>query len=133
MCFEDELWRKKRDKAVALLNEYHVAGARIIIISAAFEPAVQKFAAKIGVDNTQGIGTQVTLTDSGLELAKTLTSREVKLEKLRAAIGTEQIDIALGDTFADIPLLEDAVEPIAVYPDKTLRKTALERGWKIIE
>lgn len=130
---EDELWLKKRDKAVALLNEYHMAGARIIIISAAFEPAVQKFATKIGVENTQGIGTPVTLTAAGLKLAKTLTSREVKLKKIRAAIGTEDLDVALGDTFADIPLLEEAVEPIAVYPDKTLHETALERGWKIIE
>ena len=130
---DSELWPKKRGKAVELLKKYHQNGAKIIIISAAYEPAVQKFAAKIGVDNTHGIGTSVTLTNSGLELAKTLTSREVKLEKLRALIGSQQIDVALGDTFADIPLLEEAVEPIAVFPDKILRQTAIERNWKIIE
>ncbi len=130
---DDELWLKKRDKVVELLQNYHQNGAEIIIISAAYEPAVQKFAARIGVDNTQGIGTPLTLTSSGLELAKTLTSREVKLEKLRALIGSQPIDVALGDTFADIPLLEEAVEPIAVFPDKTLRQTAIERDWRIIE
>lgn len=130
---DDELWLKKRDKAVDLLKEYHRKGAKIIIISAAYEPAVQKFAARIGAGNTNGIGTPVTLSDAGLKLAKTLTSREVKLEKLRALIGTRQIDIALGDTFADIPLLEEALEPIAVFPDKTLKQYALDRGWKIID
>jgi len=115
------------------LKDYHQRGAKIILISAAYEPAVQKFAAKIGAENTYGIGTPVIMTDSGIELAKKLTSREVKLERLRAMIGTQQIDIALGDTFADIPLLEDAAESIAVYPDKTLRQMALERGWKIID
>jgi len=130
---DGELWPKRRSKAVELLKKYHQNGAKIIIISAAYEPAVQKFAAKIGVDNTHGIGTPVTLTKSGLELAKTLTSREIKLEKLRALIGSQQIDVALGDTFADIPLLEEAVEPIAVFPDKILRQTAIERNWKVIE
>ena len=130
---EEELWLKKIEKSVDLLKNYHKSGAKIIIISAAYEPAVQKFAAKIGTENTLGIGTPVMFTGSGLELAKTLTSREVKLEKLRAAIGNEQVDLALGDTFADIPLLETALEAIAVYPDKILRQTALERGWKILE
>ena len=130
---DDELWVKKRDKAVKLLKNYHQNGAKIIIISAAYEPAVKKFAAKIGPENTHGIGTPVTLTDSGLVLAKTLTSREVKLERLRALIGDKRIDVALGDTFADIPLLEEAAKAIAVFPDKTLRQTAIERNWKIIE
>jgi len=130
---DEELWLKQRTEAVDLLKDYHQRGAKIIIISAAYEPAVQKFAALIGKENSFGIGTPVELTDSGIELAKMLTSREIKLEKLRDMIGNQQIDVALGDTFADIPLLEEAVEPIAVYPDNTLRQTALERGWKIID
>jgi len=129
----DELWLKKRDKAVDLLRDFQQQGAEIIIISAAFEPAVQKFARRIGLESTHGIGTPVTLTDSGLELAKTLTSREVKLQRLRKLIGDQPIDVALGDTFADIPLLEEAAEAIAVFPDKVLRETAIDRGWKIIE
>jgi len=129
---EDELWPKKRDKAVNLLKGYHQAGARIIVISAAYEPAVRKFASRIGSDNTSGIGTPITITGTGLELDMKLTSREVKLERLRALIGDQQIDVALGDTFADIPLLENALEAIAVYPDKKLKETALERDWKIL-
>jgi len=130
---DDELWPKKRDKAVKLLKEYHRNGANIIIISAAYEPAVKKFAAMIGSENTHGIGTPVALTDSCLVLAKTLTSREVKLERLRALIGDKQIDVAMGDTFADIPLLEEATKAIAVFPDKILRQTAINRDWAIIE
>jgi phosphoserine phosphatase len=130
---EEELWRKRREVPVNLLKDYHKSGAEIIIISAAFEPAVQKFASKIGAGNTYGIGTPIVLTPSGIKLDKTLTSRDIKLKKLRERIGSHHLDVALGDTFADIPLLEEAGEAIAVYPDKTLRQTALERGWKIIE
>jgi len=130
---DDELWLKKRDRAVDLLNDYYMNGSKIIIISAAYEPAVQIFANKIGTENTIGIGTPILFADSGLILDKKLNSREVKLERLRALIGKQQIDVAMGDTFADIPLLEEAVEAIAVFPDKILRQTALERHWKIIE
>jgi len=130
---EDELWLKKRAKAVKLLTNYHQNGAMIIIISAAYEPVVQKFAAKIGSEKTHGIGTPVSLTDTGLVLAKTLNSRKVKLERLRNLIGEKQIDVALGDTFADIPLLEEAAKAIAVFPDKILRRSAKERNWMIIE
>jgi phosphoserine phosphatase len=32
----------------------------------------------------------------------------------------------------DIPLLEHADHPVAVYPDKKLKAIALERGWEIL-
>lgn len=129
---ESELWPKRRKEAVSLLLDYHKSGAEIIIISAAFEPAVNYFAHKIGLDRTRGIGTSLEFTTGGVELASKLTSREIKLEKLRSVIGDQQIDVALGDTFTDIPLLEQAVKPIAVFPDQILQKTALDRGWQII-
>lgn len=130
---DDELWLKKRDQSVNLLKDLHQEGAQIMIISAAYEPAVQKFASKIGGENTIGIGTPLQLTEDGLELAQTLTSREVKLERLRNQIGGKRIDVALGDTFADIPLLEAASKAIAVFPDRILKQIALDRDWTIIE
>jgi phosphoserine phosphatase len=42
------------------------------------------------------------------------------------------VDYAYGDTFMDIPLLENAVHPVAVYPDKRLEKVTKERGWEIL-
>jgi HAD superfamily hydrolase (TIGR01490 family) len=36
------------------------------------------------------------------------------------------------DSFNDLPLLELVSEAVAVDPDPTLRKLALERGWKVI-
>jgi len=32
----------------------------------------------------------------------------------------------------DIPLLEHAEHPVAVYPDEKLRAVAQERGWEIM-
>ncbi len=130
---ESELWPKRRERPVSLLKEYHNQGAEIILVSAAYEPAVQKFAKKIGDKRITAIGTQVYLTQGRISLAETLTTREKKLEKVKNIIGSNTLEIALGDTFADIPLLEQARQPIAVFPDRELRKTAVKRGWQILE
>jgi phosphoserine phosphatase len=130
---ESELWPKRRERPVTLLKEYHNQGAEIILVSAAYEPAVLEFAKKIGDERITAIGTQVYLTQGRISLAETLTTREKKLEKVKNIIGSNTLEIALGDTFADIPLLEQARQPIAVFPDQELRKTAKNRGWQILE
>lgn len=130
---ESELWPKRRERPVSLLKEYHNQGAEIILVSAAYEPAVLEFAKKIGDERITAIGTQVYLTQGRISLAETLTTREKKLEKVKNIIGSNTLEIALGDTFADIPLLEQARQPIAVFPDRELRKTAKNRGWQILE
>jgi len=43
----------------------------------------------------------------------------------------ERIDVAYGDTSADIPMLEMADHPVAVYPDEALKAVAQERSWEI--
>jgi phosphoserine phosphatase len=130
---ESELWPKRRENAISLLREYHEGGAEIILVSAAFEPAVIEFAKRIGNERVTAIGTPVFLTENGLSLAENLTTRDTKLEKVRDIIGSNTLDVALGDTFADIPLLEHSKHPIAVFPDKKLRKTAEIRGWQILD
>lgn len=130
---ESELWPKRRENAVSLLREYHKEGAEIILVSAAFEPAVMEFAKRIGSERITAIGTPVYLTESGISLAEKLTTREKKLEKVLDIIGSNTLDIALGDTFADIPLLEQSRHPIAVFPDRVLRETAQLRGWQILD
>jgi phosphoserine phosphatase len=32
----------------------------------------------------------------------------------------------------DVPLLEHAEHPVAVYPDERLRVVAVERGWEVL-
>jgi phosphoserine phosphatase len=130
---ESELWPKRRENVVSLLKEYHNEGAEIILVSAAFEPAVIEFAKRIGSERITAIGTPVFLTENGISLAEKLTTREKKLEKVLKIIGSNILDVALGDTFADIPLLEQSRHPIAVFPDRELRKTAEKRGWQIVD
>jgi phosphoserine phosphatase len=130
---ETELWPKRRVEPISLLQEYLQNGANLYIISAAYQPAVDIFARKISPERSVGIGTGVILSDGCLNLADQLNSRDRKISNLLAAIGSSPIEIALGDTFADIPLLEQAVKAIAVHPDRRLKNTAKERDWQIID
>jgi HAD superfamily phosphoserine phosphatase-like hydrolase len=130
---ENELWPKRKHEAVNFLKELHDQGAEIILVSAAFEPAVDHFGKKISLNNVTGMGTPVIFQDGKLSLADKLTIRERKRERLREKLGTRKLDYALGDSIADLPMLEAARNTVAVTPDKQLRKIALERDWRIIE
>jgi len=129
---EDELWPKRRPEVIELLKDFHQQGAEIILVSAAFEPAVALFGEKIVPSDISGIGTPIFLEDDKLSLADELTVREKKMDLLRSRLGSRNLDYALGDTIADLPMLEASCNPIAVAPDQQLRAQAIERGWRIL-
>lgn len=130
---ENELWPKRRQAPISLLQEFLDKGADLYLISAAYQPAVERFSRKIAPARTYGIGTGISITTSGVKLLEPFVSRERKLSRLLEEIGPRPIDTALGDTFADIPLLEKAQDAIAVHPDRKLRRASLRRGWRILD
>lgn len=130
---EDELWPKRRPEAIALLRNFHQQGAEIILVSAAFEPAVAIFGEKIAPGGISGVGTPIFIKDGKLLLADELTVGEKKMDLLSSKLGSRNLDYALGDTITDLPMLEVSRNPIAVIPDHQLRAHALEQGWKILE
>ena len=126
---EHDLWRKRRSDVIARLLLYADSGAQVYIASSVFEPAVEAFAKRIGA---QAIGTPVEIVNGRIRLASELIASEKKIEQVLSHLGVETVDAAYGDTKLDIPLLEHADHPVAVYPDDGLRTIAKERGWEII-
>ena len=61
-----------------------------------------------------------------------LVADEKKIEQVLSRLGVARVDVAYGDTILDVPLLEHANRPVAVYPEARLKKIAMERGWEII-
>jgi len=41
--------------------------------------------------------------------------------------------VAYADSYCDLPLLERVAEPVAVRPDRRLRRIAEQRGWEILD
>lgn len=126
---EYELWPKRRQEVIDRLVGHVKDGAQVSIASSVYEPVAKAFAERIGVS---GIGTPLEITDGRACFAEPLVADEQKLEKVLSKLGVDRVDVAYGDTWSDIPLLEHADRAVAVYPDKLLKATAEERGWEVL-
>jgi HAD superfamily phosphoserine phosphatase-like hydrolase len=126
---EHNLWKKRREDVVARLIKHHEEGAQVYIASSAVEPFIKPFAERIGA---QAIGTPTEIINGRLRMAGELAANERKIEQVLSRLSVDRVDVAYGDTMLDIPLLEHADHPVAVYPEAKLKAVALERGWEII-
>jgi phosphoserine phosphatase len=114
---------------IARLQAHVQAGAQVYIASSVVEPIAESFARRIGV---QAIGSPVNVDGGKVRLVDGLVSSERKIEEVLRRLEIERVDYAYGDTFMDIPMLENADHPVAVYSDKRLLEMAKERGWEVI-
>ena len=126
---EHDLWKKRREDVVARLVKHREDGANVYIASSVVEPFIEPFAKRIGAET---IGTPVEIVDGRLRMVGGLVADEKKIEQVLTRLGVERVDVAYGDTILDVPLLEHADRPVAVYPEARLKKIAMERGWEII-
>jgi len=126
---EHDLWKKRRADVIARLIDHKSKGAEVYIASSVVEPLIEPFAQRLGA---QTIGTPVEYKNGYVRVAGDLVAQERKIAQVLSRLGVERIDFAYGDTEQDIPLLEHADYPVAVYPDEKLRTTALARGWEIL-
>jgi len=126
---EADLWKKRREDVIERLQKHAENGAQVYIASSVHQPGVEAFAKRIGV---QAIGTPVEFVDGRVRIATELVASEKKIEQVLSQVGVERVDFAYGDTILDVPLLEHANHPVAVYPDDKLRVVAEERGWEIM-
>jgi phosphoserine phosphatase len=126
---EHNLWKKRREDVIARLTNHKLQGAQVYIASSVVEPLIEPFARRIGV---QTIGTPVEYRNGNVRVAGELVSQERKIEQVLSRLNVKRVDFAYGDTEQDIPLLEHADHPVAVYPDEKLKKHALTQSWEII-
>jgi phosphoserine phosphatase len=126
---DHDFWRKRREDVIARLVKQREEGAQVYIASSVFEPFILPFANRIGA---QAIGTPIEIVNGRLKMVGELVASEKKIEQVLSRLGVQRVDVAYGDTVMDLPLLEHADHPVAVYPDKKLKAVALERGWEII-
>jgi len=126
---EHNFWKKRREDVIARLVQHREKGAQVHIASSVFEPFIEPFANRIGA---QVIGTPIEIVNGRLQMVGELIADDKKIEKVLSRLGVDRVDFAYGDTILDVPLLEHAEHPVAVYPDVKLKAVAVERGWEII-
>jgi phosphoserine phosphatase len=126
---EKNLWLKRREDVIARLVEHRTKGARVYIASSMMEPFIEPFARRIGAEI---IGTPTEIVNGRFQIVGELVSDEKKIERVLSRLGVDRVDFAYGDTILDVPLLEHAGHPVAVYPEAKLKAVAMERGWEIL-
>jgi phosphoserine phosphatase len=126
---EHDLWKKRREDVIARLQAHASQGAQVYIASSVIEPMIEPFARRVGA---QTIGTPVEYFNGNVRVAGELVAQERKIEQVLTRLGVERVDFAYGDTVQDVPLLEHADHPVAVYPDDALKAVAAARGWEIL-
>ncbi len=129
---ENELWPKRRLNVLAELEQHRQNGRRVIVVTGLFEPYVAALLDKL--PGFEAIGTPILFEDGRLtgELATPFNVGEKKVEKLLPFMSRGKIFGAYGDTVADRFLLAVSRQPVAVHPDKALRRLAQAEGWRIL-
>ena len=119
-----------------LVQQHRERGERVYIVSATLQEIVQHIADDLGFDGA--IGSTCEIVD-GVYTGRSLRAahgegKAAAVRELAAASGLDlDASTAYSDSGSDVPFLEAVGHPVVVNPDRSLRKTARERGWPVIE
>ncbi len=121
-------------EALDLIALHRALGRRVFIVSSSPEEVARPLAERMGVADV--IATRAEIVD-GLYTGRLefYCYREHKAEAIRRIAGELGIDLeasyAYSDSITDRPMLESVGNPVAVNPDRELRRLAQQSGWTI--
>jgi HAD superfamily hydrolase (TIGR01490 family) len=119
-----------------LVEQHRERGEPVYIVSATLQEIVEGIADELGFDGA--LGTQCEVRE-GAYTGKAIRAlhAENKAECVRELAESHGFDLeectAYSDSHTDLPFLETVGHPVAVNPDRELRRAAAERGWPILE
>lgn len=122
-------------EALDLIALHRAQGRRVFIVSSSPEEVVRPLALHFGVHDV--IATRAEVDGQGRYTGQLAfyCYGQAKAEAIRELAEREGIDLsrsyAYSDSITDLPMLEAVGNPVAVNPDRELRKAAEERGWQI--
>jgi len=136
ICFQKCIKGDIFTGAKELIAEAKRKNERVIFASSSFDLVLKPLESFLGIDGLlacelefSGGKTTGRLVGSSLFGEKKKTVVQAWL--LRNNINPGEVSF-YSDSYADIPLLEYCGNPVAVNPDRILRKEAKKRGWKIL-
>lgn len=120
-----------------LVERHRERGEAAYVVSAALQEIVDALAAELGFDGA--LGTICEVGPDGAYTGRSVRSlhgeaKAVAVRELAAAGGIDlAASTAYSDSHTDLPFLETVGNPVAVNPDRALRRVAEERGWRVVE
>jgi HAD superfamily hydrolase (TIGR01490 family) len=123
------------DEAVSLIEEHHLAGRDVIIVSASGREVVEPIGEMLGADAV--IATQLEVVDGKytgqIDHYVYAENKATAMQELAAERGYDLAQsYAYSDSITDLHMLEVVGHPFAVNPDKELRKKATTNGWPVL-
>jgi HAD superfamily hydrolase (TIGR01490 family) len=123
-------------EALDLIAEHQSAGRLLYIVSSSPEEVVRPLARHFGVTGVIATRAKVGPDDRYTGELEFYAYGEQKAEAVRQLARRSGLDLAgsfaYTDSITDLPMLEAVGHPVAVNPDKDLRREAEERGWEVV-
>lgn len=123
-------------KAERLVKQHRAEGHRCVIITSTNRFVAEPIANSLGIDDLICSEPEIANGRYTGDFVGVPCYREGKIDCLADWMKGEEETMAnswfYSDSHNDLPLLREVTNPIAVDPDKKLRETANELGWRII-
>jgi HAD superfamily hydrolase (TIGR01490 family) len=119
-----------------LVERHRERNEPVYIVSATLQEIVEELARELGFDGA--VGSTCEIVD-GVYTGRSLRAchAEGKAAAVRELAEREGLDLsasaAYSDSHTDVPFLEAVGNPVAVNPDRELRRIADERGWPVLQ
>jgi HAD superfamily hydrolase (TIGR01490 family) len=123
------------DEPLRLAERHRERGEPSYIVSAALQEVVEAMAEDLGFDGALGTVCEV---EDGVYTGRGVRSLhgEHKATAVRELAYERGYDLAestaYSDSHTDLPFLEAVGNPVAVNPDRELRRVAAARGWPVL-
>ena len=121
-------------EAVELIAAHRAAGEDVVIVSASSEAVVRPIAGLLGADHV--IATRPVVADGRFtDRLEFYAYGPTKASAIRELAEERGYDLAsshaYSDSITDLPMLEAVGRPVAVNPDRALRRHAVANGWPV--
>jgi len=124
------------DEAVTLIEEHHLAGRDVVIVSSSGSEVVEPIGEMLDADRV--LATRMVVGDDGrydgeIAFYAYADNKAVAIRELAESEGYDLArSYAYSDSSTDLPMLEAVGHPYVVNPDRALRRVAAERGWPVL-
>jgi len=125
------------DEAASLIEEHHLAGRDVVIVSTSGAEVVEPIGELLGADRV--VATRMVVGHDGCFTGEVeyYAYGPTKAEAVKELAASEGYDLAgcyaYSDSATDIPMLATVGHPHAVNPDRTLRREAVARAWPVLD
>jgi HAD superfamily hydrolase (TIGR01490 family) len=124
------------EEPIQLVEQHRARGDCVYIVSASLQEIVDLIAADLKFDGAVGSTGEII---DGVYTGRAIRGAhgKAKAVAVREIAEAHDIDLSIStaysDSHTDCPLFEAVGHPIAVNPDRKLRRIARRRGWPILE